>query len=112
MLKQPQFNWEESDKYTEWKVFILEVRNMLSTYNAQGQDKIAIIKTWLGRKGLQYIESLAEVEKQACNTPQGLFDTLGKHLKHSLMKPSSHCSLESCIGLRAKVQKNGWEDYM
>ena len=34
-LKQPNFNWEPSDKYTKWKVFILEVRNMLSTYNAQ-----------------------------------------------------------------------------
>ena len=45
VLKQPQFNWEAADKYTEWKVFILEVRNMLSTYNTQEQDKIAIVKT-------------------------------------------------------------------
>ena len=22
-LKQPQFNWEAADKYTEWKAFIL-----------------------------------------------------------------------------------------
>ena len=51
-LKQPQFNWDTADKYTEWKVFILEVRNMLSTYNAQEQDKIALVKNWLGRKGL------------------------------------------------------------
>ena len=48
-LKQPQFNWEAVDKYTEWKAFILEVRNVLSTYNAQEQDKIAIVKNWLGR---------------------------------------------------------------
>ena len=33
-LKQPTFNWEAPDKYTEWKAFILEVRNVLSTYNA------------------------------------------------------------------------------
>ena len=44
-LKQPQFNWEAADKYTEWKAFILEVRNILSTCNAQEQDKIAIVKT-------------------------------------------------------------------
>ena len=31
-LKQPNFNWEATDKYTEWKAFILEVRNMLSIY--------------------------------------------------------------------------------
>ena len=62
-LKQPNFNWEASDKYTEWKAFILEVRNMLSTYNVQETDKIAMVKNWLGRKGLHYVESLTEGEK-------------------------------------------------
>ena len=38
-LKQPQFNWEVADKYTDWKPFILEVRNVLSTYNACKQEK-------------------------------------------------------------------------
>ena len=38
-LKQPNFDWEAPDKYTEWKAFILEVRNVLSTYNAQEADK-------------------------------------------------------------------------
>ena len=50
-LKQPTFNWEAPDKYTKWKAFILEVRNVLSTYNAQEVDKIAMVKNWLGRKG-------------------------------------------------------------
>ena len=75
-LKQPNFNWETADKYTEWKAFILEVRNMLSTYDAHEQDKIAMVKNWLGRKGLHYIKSLTEGEKEACNTLQVLFDTL------------------------------------
>ena len=44
-LKQPQFNWKATDKYTEWKAFILKIRNVLSTYNVQEQDKIAIVKT-------------------------------------------------------------------
>ena len=76
VLKQPQFNWEAADKYSEWKAFILEVKNILSTYNMQEHDKIAIVKNWLGRKGLSYIESITEVEKQACGTLQGLFDAL------------------------------------
>ena len=59
-LKQPQFNWEATDKYTEWKEFILEVRNILSMCNAQEQDKITMVKNWLGRKGLHYLESLPE----------------------------------------------------
>ena len=50
-LKQPQFNWEATDKYAEWKAFILKVRNVLSTYNIQEQDKITIVKNWLVRKG-------------------------------------------------------------
>ena len=44
VLKLPQFKWEAADKYMEWKAFFLEVRNVLSTYNTQEQDKIAIVK--------------------------------------------------------------------
>ena len=75
-LKQPSLNWETPDKYTEWKAFILEVRNVLSTYNAQETDKITMVKNWLGRKGLHYIESLTEGKKEVCSTLEGLFDTL------------------------------------
>ena len=56
-FKQPSFNWEATEKYTEWKAFILEVRNVLSTYNAQEMDKIAMVKNWLGRKGIHYIKN-------------------------------------------------------
>ena len=80
-LKQPHFNWDVADKYTEWKAFILEVRNVISTYNTCKQEKIAMVKNWLGRKGLHYIESLTEVEKQACGTLQGLTDTLAKKFR-------------------------------
>ena len=75
-LKQPNFNWEATDKYTEWKAFILEVRNVLSTYNVQETDKIVMVRNWLGRKGLHYIESLTEVEIEACSMLEGLFVTL------------------------------------
>ena len=62
-------------------MFILGVRNMLSTHNAEEQDKIAMVKNWLGRKGLHYIKSLTEGEKEACNTLQGLFDTLASKFR-------------------------------
>ena len=83
-LKQPNFNWEASDKCTEWKAFILEVRNMLSTYNAHKTDKIMMVKNWLGRKGLHYIESLTESEKEACSTLEGLFNTLATKFKATI----------------------------
>ena len=81
VLKQPQFNWETADKYTEWKAFVLEVRNMLSTYNAHEQEKIAMVKNWLGRKDLHYLESWIEGEKQVCGTLQGLIDTLAEKFR-------------------------------
>ena len=75
-LKQPSSNWEVTDKYTKWKDFILKVRNMLTTYNLQETDKIAMVKNWLGRKGLHYIESLTEGEIETCGMLEGLIDKL------------------------------------
>ena len=40
-----------------------------------------MVKNWLGRKDLHYLESLTETEKHACNTLQGLFDTLATKFK-------------------------------
>ena len=37
VLKQPQFNWDVADKNMEWKAYVLEVRNVISTYNAHKQ---------------------------------------------------------------------------
>ena len=74
--KQPSFNWEATDKYTEWKAFILEVRNVLSTYNLQETDKIVMVKNWLGRKELHYIESITKGKKETCGMLEGLVDTL------------------------------------
>ena len=56
--------------------FHSKVKNILSTYNVQERDKIAIVKNLLGRKGLHYIKSITEAEKQTCSTLQGLFDIL------------------------------------
>ena len=44
-------------------------------------DKIVMVKNWLGRKGLCYLESLTEAEKYTCNTLQGLFDTVAAKFK-------------------------------
>ena len=80
-MKQPQFNWEVADKYMKWKAFVPEVRNMLSTYNTCKQEKIAMVKNWIGRKGLHYLESLMEGEKWACDTLQGLIDSLDEKVR-------------------------------
>ena len=54
---------------------------MLSTYNACEQEEITMVKNWLGRKGLYYLESLTEGEKRACGTLQGLIDALAEKFR-------------------------------
>ena len=63
------------------KAFILEVRKVLSTYNAQETDKITMVKHWIGRKGLHYIESITGSEKEVCSTLEGLFNMLAAKFK-------------------------------
>ena len=75
-MKQCTFDWDAEDKYSELKTFRLEVNNVLSTYNTPQEDKLALVKNWLGRKGLQYLETLTNTEKETCNMLEGLFETL------------------------------------
>ena len=80
-MKQPTFDWDTEDKYSEFKTFRLEVNNVLSTYNIPQTDRLALVKNELGRKGLQYLETLTITEKETCNTLEGLFDTLTNKFK-------------------------------
>ena len=80
-MKQPTFEWDDEDKYNELKIFRLEVNNILSTYNTLQTYKLALVKNWLGRKGLQYLETLTTAENETCNTLEGLFNTLTNKFK-------------------------------
>ena len=44
-------------------------------------DKLVLVKNWMGRKGLQYLEMLTTAEKETCNTLEGLFETLCNKFK-------------------------------
>ena len=43
-MKQPMFDWNAEDKYSELKTFRLEVNNVLSTYNTPQPDKLVLVK--------------------------------------------------------------------
>ena len=75
-IKQPTFNWEAYDKYTKLKTLRLEVNNILTTYNTPQTEQVPMVKNWLGRKDLQFIESLTSTEKDKCSTLEGLFKML------------------------------------
>ena len=61
-------DWDAGDKYSELKTFKLEVNNVLSTYNTPQVDKLALVKNWFRRKGLQSLETWPTTEKETCNT--------------------------------------------
>ena len=44
-MKQPSFNWEADDKYSELKNFRLEVNTILVTNNMPQAEQLAIVKT-------------------------------------------------------------------
>ena len=44
-MKQPTFNWEADDKYSELKTFRLEVSNILTTYNTPQAEQLTVVKT-------------------------------------------------------------------
>ena len=49
-MKQPTFNWDAEDKYSELKTFRLKVNNILSTYNTPQMEQLAMVKIgWEGR---------------------------------------------------------------
>ena len=62
-MKQPTFNWDLEDKYSELKTFQLKVNNIPFTYNTPQGKWLAMVTYWLGRKGLQFLETLTNAEK-------------------------------------------------
>ena len=43
-LKQPMFNWNAQNKYSEQKTFRLEGNNIISTYNSPEAEKLLLVK--------------------------------------------------------------------
>ena len=76
-MKQLTFSWNTQEKYSELKTF----RYVLSMFNTPERDKLAVVKNRLGKKGLQYLETLTTAEKEMCNTLEGLFKTLSNKFK-------------------------------
>ena len=80
-MKQPTFNWEAEDKYSELKTFMLKVSNMLSTDNTPQTEQLVMVTIWFGRKGLQFLETLTNTVIVTCDTLEGLFNTLTSKFK-------------------------------
>ena len=40
---------------------------MLQNFNISQMERVSIIKIWLGRQGLQLLETLTQAEHETCN---------------------------------------------
>ena len=109
-MKQPTFNWEAEGKYCKLKTFRPEVNNILSTYNTQQMEQLVMVKNWLGRKGLQFLETLTNTEKITCDTLEGLFNTLTSKLKPQFNETIKLLQFRKLCRNDGETKKNGWED--
>ena len=104
-MKQPTFNWEAEDKYSKLKTLRLEVNSILVTYNTPQAEQLAMVKNWLSRKGLQFIESLTSDEKDTCSTLEGPFKILTNKFKlqfNETIKLLQFCKLSRQDGENAE----------
>ena len=104
-MKQPTFNWDSEDKYSKLKTFKHEINNILFTYNTSEVEQLAMVKNWLGKKGLPFLETLMNAEKVTCDMLEGLFYMLNSKFRPQFNETikSSHCSSENCVGMMGRM---------
>ena len=81
-LKQPTFNWEADDKYSELKTFRLEVNSILTMYKSHQTEQLAMVENWLGR--IHRVTN--KCRKDTCSTLEGLFKILTNKFRHQFNK--------------------------
>ena len=61
----------------------MEAANMLqvTAYDLNDAQKVPIMKNWLGREGLLFIQTLTNVEKEAWQSTTGLFNVLKEQFR-------------------------------
>ena len=78
MQSQPAFEWKVPDRYVELLNFKMEVANILQTkgYDLNYKEKVPIIKKLDMPRGLHFIQTLMNAEKDTCDSATGLFNVL------------------------------------
>ena len=88
---------------------MLEVNNILQSYNVYNTEKLTIIKNLLGIQGLQFIKTLTQAEQELCNAMKGLSGTLSDkfYMKYNeiIKSPNTANSIELVVNR----ERNVWE---
>ena len=105
-MKQPTFNWETDDKYSELKTFRLEVNINIqhTSYRTAGNGK----KNCPGRKGLQFIGSLTSTEKDTCYTLECLFKILTNKFRPQFNETIKSLQFHKLSRQYGEMLKNWW----
>ena len=77
------------------------------TYELTIEDKVPIIKNWLGREGLQLINTFTNSDKETCKTAEGLISLLGEKFKplcNETILSLQYCKLKNIRSLAS----SGW----
>ena len=63
--------------------FDMEVLNILETkaYKLAGEEKVQVIKNWLGRKGLQFIKTFTDEGNENARLQKGVFSVLSHEFR-------------------------------
>ena len=66
-LKKPSFNLNAQDSCIELPNFEMEVMNILDTktYEFTDEEKVLVIKRWLGKEGLKLTETFTNEEEES-----------------------------------------------
>ena len=92
--------------------FQLEAMNILETraHKINDEDRISVIKNWLGLEGLLLMETFMQEEKEKCKTTKGLFSILSNRFKlchnHILLSYNTRNCKERAMSL----PRTGWAD--
>ena len=108
-MKQPTFDWEAPDKYSELKTFRLEVNNVLPTHNMPEAEKLAVVKNWLGRKGLHHLETITTEERETFNMLEGLFEMLANKYKLQYNETIKSLQFRKLYQFENLSVQSGWE---
>ena len=74
----PLFNWNAQDRYVKLMNFEVEVTNILKmkAYQLTNEEKVPVIRNWLGQEVLQVTKTFTHKEKEKHLTPKSLFSIL------------------------------------
>ena len=55
-------------------------------YDLNDEEKVPVIKNWLGREGLQFIQPFTNTNNKACKRAKRVFNVFKQNSNHSIMK--------------------------